>query len=403
MSQPEPEQQTNEVTASERGTHAGRKPVVAEFYIYFCPDGKSGERIKKGSLPLDVDFEEHIDERTDLDAGLYRIEKRKSGLFPKDICYYTKPAMRKAMASYDAPDDDDDVDLLETSEPPRSSLPDDFDERVAEIASRAVVAALEKREQLRGTQPAPQQPDPFAFIERSLEIEEKMRARSVRNNPAPPEVKDSSEQFIDMLDRFTTIAERIAPIRETDKENSGGLLGGLASLIREAAPHAKSFLPMLPSLLPQPQAQVPAANGSVPLPPIPNRPPPASETAEPLQLALSIIVDDLRKNKRVGRAADAVDELFLRQPELREQFAPFFDAPAVEIVTQLSALAGEDLSAYSHAVGWIEDLQFELNGNNAGDEATESTEENKPTSPEPFAIREASNNGHKGADIAKTA
>jgi hypothetical protein len=156
-------------------------------------------------------------------------------------------------------------------------------------------------------------------------------------------------------------------------------------------------------MLAQKQAQATAARGGVPVPPVPVRPSQTVAPVDPVQLTLSIIVDDLRKNKRVGRAADAVDDLFTKQPELREQLAPFFVAPAVEIVTQLSALAGEDLSAYSHAVGWIEDLQFELNGDDEGDgNAPDADEAEQPLS-EPFAVKETTNNGHSKADFAKTA
>lgn len=285
-------------------------------------------------------------------GGDYLVENRVGGQFK------AKWELHIESSSDNTDDDSADESLLVNSSVESSPLSDDFESRIAEITARAVVTALETTERMRATQSAPPQPDPFAFVERSLEIEEKIRARAVRNNPPPAEVKDSSEQFIDMLDRFTTIAERIAPIRESDREGSGGL----ASVIRELAPHVKSLLPMLPSLLPQ------AAQAQSTAQAAPNSQPQAAAQVDPVAQTLALLINDLRRNKRVGRAADAIEELLAKSPQLAEQFRPLLEAPAPALLQQLSMAAGEDLTEYGHAVSFIEELQAELSPDEMIDE-----------------------------------
>lgn len=231
-------------------------------------------------------------------------------------------------------------------------------EDIAQIAERAAIAAIEARERVSATQPASQQPDPFAFVERSLEIEEKMRQRFAINNPAPVQPTDQSEQFLNMFDKFTAIAERIAPIREADSERSGGTLNGIASVVREVGTAGKTLAPMIMPTITSlfqgkgandnTQAHVNGAQQTSPLP------------VDPVEQTLAIIVDDLKKNRRVGRAADAIEDLFVRMPEIKEQVAASFTLPATDILAQLSQIAGEDLLAYSHAAAWIEYLKQEI-------------------------------------------
>jgi hypothetical protein len=311
-------------------------------------------------IPVHVDVRKFV--KFNYGGGDYLVKNRVGGKFKGER------EMHIEFAPDPLEDDAADESLLENSGVQRPPLSDDFDSRVADIATRAAVAAVEAGERVRATQSAPAQPDPFAFVERSLEIEEKIRARAVRNNPPPAEAKDSSEQFIDMLDRFTTIAERIAPIRESDRENSGGILGGLASLVREVAPHAKSLLPMLPSLLPQ-TAQTPSPPQAVP-----NSQRQSPQQPDPVTATFAIVIDGLRKNKRVGASADAIEELITKMPEMKEQIEPALLAPTSVLLEQLSQFAGEDLSAYTHSIDWVEDLKDELKGDGEDSEADESPE-----------------------------
>ncbi len=64
-----------------------------KLFISFLPEGKVGPREDKGSVPADVDVESHIEERSDCDPGVYRIEKRRGGEFSKETWHYTKDAL----------------------------------------------------------------------------------------------------------------------------------------------------------------------------------------------------------------------------------------------------------------------------------------------------------------------
>jgi hypothetical protein len=364
--QPEADQTATQAESTPRRTRTVRRSVGKKHYIQFLPESADSEPEFKIELPAHVDPERFIDKQEDFEVGRYRIALRDEGKFTRETWIYRKDDLPETVVDADDLEDDEaDNDLLVNGLAQAAALPENFDKRVAEIAARAAIAAVEAKERMRATQPAPQQPDPFAFVERSLEIEEKIRARAVRNNPPREESKsvDSSEQFIDMLDRFTTIAERIQPIREADKEGSGGLLGGLASLVREVGTHGKSLLPLLPALMGQPNA---VANGDGAH--AAGQAQTNAAQVDPVNLTLTIIVDDLKKNKRTGHAADAIDDLFMKMPDLRPQLEPFFAAPANELLSQLSATAGENLLEYSHSITWIESLQAEFENGGDSDE-----------------------------------
>jgi hypothetical protein len=102
-----------------------------------------------------------------------------------------------------------------------------------------------------------------------------------------------------------------------------------------------------------------------------------SAPVDPVQQTLSIIVNDLKRNRRVGRAADSVEDLYLKRPDSEAQIAPLLALPAAGLIAQLSQFAGNDLTTYSHAVAWIEDLQAELSPDEdlEADEASEADED----------------------------
>jgi hypothetical protein len=81
---------------------------------------------------------------------------------------------------------------------------------------------------------------------------------------------------------------------------------------------------------------------------------------DPQTETLRIIVTDLKFNKRAGRAADAVEELLAKQPDLKPQFEELLSQDDAVLLQQLSALAGEDLSQYGGALNYIAALKDEL-------------------------------------------
>jgi hypothetical protein len=75
---------------SDSPQRAKRKAAEPQLYIKFLPEGKGGPKVNKGAVPLEVDVEAHIEERTDCEPGLYRIEKKRNGEFSGEILWYTK-------------------------------------------------------------------------------------------------------------------------------------------------------------------------------------------------------------------------------------------------------------------------------------------------------------------------
>lgn len=75
-----------------------------------------------------------------------------------------------------------------------------------------------------------------------------------------------------------------------------------------------------------------------------------------LEITLNIVVADLKKNKRVGRAADAIDELLLKHPKFGEMFDKLLNLTPAGFVAELSAHSGESLAEYGHAIGFVENL-----------------------------------------------
>lgn len=97
-----------------------RKRGEPKLFISFLPDGKGGAKEEKGSVPLDVDVESHIEERTDCEPGLYRIEKKRGGEFSGEVLFYTKEDVSRlrSVAPSIVPEtfDDDDGALSEVGD-----------------------------------------------------------------------------------------------------------------------------------------------------------------------------------------------------------------------------------------------------------------------------------------------
>lgn len=95
-----------------------------KLFISYLPDGKGGPREEKGSVPLEVDVEAHIEERTDCEPGIYRIEKKRGGGFTGEVMFYTKEPLsrlrnvgRSVSSESDGEDDTDDLNSTETELP----------------------------------------------------------------------------------------------------------------------------------------------------------------------------------------------------------------------------------------------------------------------------------------------
>jgi hypothetical protein len=176
------------------------------------------------------------------------------------------------------------------------------------------------------------------------------------------------------------IMQTLARLAETDTELRAKLVehvfpekdaGGLAGLAREAFANpegAKEFLEAGASILQMalgffmPNAQ-PATGGNA-----------LQQQGNPLQQTLSIIVNDLKRNRRVGRSADAIEDLIRRSPEVALPLQQTLEKSDAEVVADISQVAREDLTAYTHAVGWIAKLRLELTGEDDEDDEDDEAE-----------------------------
>jgi hypothetical protein len=82
-------------------------------------------------VPLEVDVEDHIEERSDCEPGMYRIEKKRSGEFSGEVLFYTK--QDDGISSVAEPDDDVSSD---------ENSPAEFAPRVGESLSASDIARL---------------------------------------------------------------------------------------------------------------------------------------------------------------------------------------------------------------------------------------------------------------------
>jgi len=239
---------------------------------------------------------------------------------------------------------------------------DDIKRMIAEGVREALAQA-------QPAQPAAPPVDPLAMVREVRKLQRELAP------PAPPAApSDPAESFLSQFEKFTEISERINPIRERDASERGwldkilGTVEGIAKATPRIAEIASPFITaaMMGAARPQQQPTAAAQTGA------------AGDTSQaapaasgnPAQDALMIIVEDLKRNKRVGRAAYVIDELVTKQPEYAPMLKGFLQRPERDILIELSQLAGEDLTDYTHAESWIEDLRLELSDEDEGDGAT---------------------------------
>lgn len=217
------------------------------------------------------------------------------------------------------------------------------------------------------------------FSEQAKEFAEVAKALGlVRPQPqpapaAPPTAAlppvDPFKQTLDVIEQVTTISERINPPRD-EPSGKAGFIGQVASLVDAIGRHAPKLAPFISGLSQvrvQPPQAAPAQPGANP--PAPHPAPEPATPPNPYQETLEILVNDLIRNRRVGRTADAIDDLFNTYPEAKEQVAPLFEQDPRDVCAAISQLLGVNLLEYGHATQWIEDLQAELTGE--GDEGEE--------------------------------
>jgi hypothetical protein len=207
--------------------------------------------------------------------------------------------------------------------------------------------------------------DPLQMVDRVIELQKKL---------APPKQTAEGDEFdrvIALMDRVQTMQERIAPRSVDDEPSFLGKASAFVETIGRNAPALAPFVvPMLPARL---QAMLGATGAADAMPTSEAQPQSAGTQAQPqaarppqneqeaFQLMLHVVVSDLIKNKRVGRAADLIDELCIRFPTFATATQELCNAAPADMLAMVSQYSGRsDLATYGHALGYIESLQDEL-------------------------------------------
>lgn len=177
-----------------------------KFYISFMPDGRGGPREDKGSVPLDIEVEAHIEERTDCLPGLYRIEKKRGGEFSGEVLFYEKVDIDSAAAIGDFDDDGGsdgapDIRKLVASTvaatldaKDRRERPPDPMEQFRQMRELLKEEREEMQRQLQ--QQSGGSPDPLAMFERFVELQKKLQPQPVKNADPEMSAKDRAQLML---------------------------------------------------------------------------------------------------------------------------------------------------------------------------------------------------------------
>ena len=282
---------------------------------------------------------------------------------------------------------------------PAPSAPTLTREDVARMLDEKIDGLAEK---LKPATPAPASAErPRTLVEQAKEIKDAADVLGIsakaEREPAQREEKNPGELFLDQLEMFTNISERLGP----KPEGGGGLLDTVASLAEGIGRAAEKVAPHLPKMitawgtLQQMKAgQQPQANGAQPgqaqpqpgtLPPAPGMPPVVLST-------LNLIALDARRDAPVNRAADAIESAANADAELAEMLEQIKATPSALLVEQVAQLTGHAyLTDLPHVCAWFDALREELKARaeNVGDEESDGQRAEASDLP--------ANNGHRGA------
>jgi hypothetical protein len=379
---------------SESPPRAKRKAAEPQLYIKFLPDGKGGPKINKGAVPLEVDVEAHIEERTDCEPGLYRIEKKRSGEFSGEILWYTKDDDETSVnhnrgdgGEFDSPEFDAEeiarqsgglstadaiklfsamLDERERRARATQSQPGPLDilrevetmtaKRIAQDreqrqAMREEIASMMPKEAPAQVQDEETQANLF-FLKRTGALKEMFRG--VRELIAAPEEATQpqswSEWFRDVArDVLPVVAPVVAPFVAPAV---GRMMSSVAERIDPAALAQKINAP-LPTQFPVPSATMPQAAmqpapGAAPL-----VAPPMESEADDDKLDFAglahNIKSDILEGKNPKQSIDDVIRFLAENPDLMPQIVGLLEQPNEVLITVISNVTGTNLSIIAGA------------------------------------------------------
>ncbi len=164
--------------------------------------------------------------------------------------------------------------------------------------------------------------------------------------PAPAENSDPTlAAFLTLTEKNPTLAERFVD-RFLPSEDKKSFVSDLLAHPQEALQLFQAAAMTVQSMFMRPNGAQP--NGQAPAP------------LDPLQQTLAVVVNDLKHNRRVGRAVVTIEELLSSRPDLAPMFSQLLAAEPAALLAELSRFAGENLAEYEHAAEFISDLQDEL-------------------------------------------
>jgi hypothetical protein len=371
--QPEADQTATQAESTPRRTRPARRSAGKKHYIQFLPEGADSEPEFKIELPAHVDPERFIDKQEDFEAGRYRIALRDDGKFTRESWTYRKNDELSEGFTTVQPDEDD-LEDTEDFEPAASNGATLFTPQdIMKLVATTVNTTIDARE--RAQRAAQGQPDPMDMYRQMRELHKEEREEMRREMQTILEAQGRNTTKVVEDDEETSVAKILVKNPAIAERVMSKLVGASADAPQEAwYTDVIKELGKNPQLISQGVGAIQsvfkgatsATNGN------------SAHTAgqaqtnaaqvDPINLTLTIIVDDLKKNKRTGHAADAIDDLFMKMPDLKPQLEPFFAAPANELLSQLSAAVGENLLEYSHSIAWIENLQAEFENAEDSDE-----------------------------------
>lgn len=364
---PDLNQQDAGQASSERPRRANRKPAEAQQYISFLPDGKGSAGVRKGSVPLEVDVEAHIEERTDCEPGLYRIERKRGGEFSGDVFFYPKEENSERGLDLDRFTDEDDGSMPQLEEVSASGTLDAAS--IAKLVSATVNATLDARERTRRAEQA--QPSIVDIMREQREQDRATRAEmreEMRAMMPKPDGGDAFDKFLKMFDRAAEIQERMTP-PATSNPNATTFdkILGVASEVARAAPQ---ILPQLAGMAVlqqtsarrEPQAaptmgevqrvSSPQENVAAPM-----QQTEGSEAAMTIDVLITNIINDVQHDEAPDACVDDVVRLATEDTKWQPALAQILELPNVEILQTLKDAKGVDLSPLNNAGKFLDGLR----------------------------------------------
>lgn len=388
------------------GRRVRRARSEPKLYICFLPEGKGGPRVDKGSVPIESDVEQHIEERSDCEPGLYRIEKKRSGEFSGDVLFYTKEDAVSRRVPLEREEEYDAIDFA----PPDAGTSLTPAEDLARLVAASVNHALESRERkARAESKDPSALDLLreveAMADRRVEQErarrEEIRAEISAMLP-PPAQPSTGEALLDDRTRL-----ELAVVRETGLlpqifREMKGLMNTAdradqpQSWIEKAWDFAKDSLPYVgPAVGPAIGAKLAALLNRVnddalanavnsrlaekriaeqqaqsALPPAsqnssPSQPESAGNEDPPLSLELVVgyIKDDIVANREPADSGesestvDVVVRFLAEQPQFIQPMGELLAKTNAELVAFLSHATATNLSVLSNAEKFVDGLR----------------------------------------------